>query len=174
VLVVDVQEAFAPVVAGFDAMVDRIALLVRGARLLGVPVGASEQYPHGLGPTVGQVVDAAGGHLDRVEKLEFDATSAADWQRLPAAVREAEQVVLAGIEAHVCVRHTAVALLAAGRDVHVCVDAIGSRIPLHREVALRELVRAGARETTVEQVLFDLVGAAGTDEFRALQRLLLA
>ena len=172
VLVVDVQGAFAKLVDGFDALVDRTALLVRGARLLGVPVAATEQYPTGLGATVDAVLDAAGERLDRIDKVVFDACAAPAWRELPAAVRDADQLVVAGIEAHVCVRQTSLSLLAAGRDVHLCVDAIGSGAPLHRDVAIRSLARAGARETTAEQALLDWVGAAGSDEFRELQRLL--
>lgn len=174
VFVVDMQAGFRPYVPTFDVAARRIELLLRGARLLGVPIGASEQYPRGLGATVPELVDAAGGTIDTLTKVEFAASSADAWDDLSARVRDAAQVVIVGIEAHVCIRQTALGLLAAGRDVHVCVDAVTSAEQQHREVALRELMRAGARETTVEQALFDWIGAAGTDEFKSLQALLAA
>jgi nicotinamidase-related amidase len=172
VLVVDVQDAFRPYVPSFDAIVERTALLLRGARVLGVPVAASEQYPSGLGATAAELVDAAGGELPAFGKLEFAACDADGWRSLPEAVRDAPQLVVVGIEAHVCVRRTALALRAREREVYVCVDAVASAVDLHRDVSLRELARAGVHETTVEQVLFDWLGAAGTDEFRHVQRLI--
>jgi nicotinamidase-related amidase len=175
VLVIDMQSGFRPYVPRFDTVTRRIELLLRGARLLGVPIAASEQYPHGLGATAPELVDAAGGSIDAFAKVEFAACSAEGWQQLPVAVRDASQVVLVGIEAHVCVRQTALALLAderLERHVHVCVDAVASAADAHRDVAVRELARAGVHETTVEQALFDWLGAAGSEEFRALQQLL--
>lgn len=173
VLVIDVQSAFADYVPEFDALVDRIALLLRIATRLGVPCAASEQYPRGLGSTDERLLHATAGPLPTVSKLAFAACAADGWDALPAAVRDAEQVVLCGIEAHVCVRQTALALLRDGRAVHVAVDAVASARMLHRDVALRELVRAGARETTVEQAAFDWLRRAGTMQFRDVQSILL-
>lgn len=173
VLVVDMQQAFASHVPGFGALVERAALLLRIARRLGVPCAASEQYPRGLGGTADPLRVAAGGELPTIDKVAFAACATDGWSALPPVVRDAEQFVLVGIEAHVCVRQTALALLEAGRDVHVAVDAVASALPLHRDVALRALARAGARETTVEQAAFDWLRAAGTDEFRDVQALLL-
>jgi nicotinamidase-related amidase len=174
VLVIDMQRAFHTHVPGFFELADQVALLVRGAATLGVPIACSQQYPAGLGPTVASIVDALPEDAATFDKLEFSACEAEAWASLPAAVRDAEQFVLVGIEAHVCVRQTALALLAQGRDVHVAVDAVGSRSALHRDVSLRELSRAGARETTVEQVLFDWLRRAGTQEFKDVQRLIVA
>ncbi len=171
-LVVDVQEAFRDHVDGFDAMVERIGLLVRGAALLGVPIAVSEQYPAGLGSTVDELRDALPADTPSFEKLELSAIDAPGWQQLPATVRDARQLVVAGIETHVCVRHTVLGLLAHHREVHVPVDAVASRDASHRDVALRELARAGAREASVEQVLFDWLRVAGTAEFKAAQALL--
>ena len=173
-LVIDMQRAFHTHVPGFFELVDRAALLVRGATIMGVPIAVSQQYPKGLGPTVPGITDALPEDAATFDKLEFSACDAEAWTRdVPAAIRDAEQFVLVGIEAHVCVRQTALALLAQGREVFVAVDAVGSRSDLHRDVSLRELARASARETTVEQVLFDWLRRAGTQEFKDVQRLLL-
>ncbi len=172
ILVIDMQEAFRPYVPVFDSIVERAAILLQGARILGVPIAATEQYPKGLGATVEALRMAAGDEFQAIPKLEFAAPAAPTWSELPAVVRDTRQFVLVGIEAHVCVRQTALALLAHGRDVHVCVDAVASARDLHRDVALRELARAGARETTVEQALFDWLQRAGNDEFTAIQRLI--
>lgn len=173
-LVIDMQRAFLTHVPGFSELADRIALLVRGAARLGVPVACSQQYPEGLGPTVAGIVAALPEDAVTFDKLDFAACMAESWASVPASVRDAEQVVLVGIEAHVCVRQTALALLDLGREVHVVVDGVASRSTLHRDVSIRELARAGARETTVEQVLFDWLRRAGTPEFKDVQRLIVA
>lgn len=172
VLVIDVQEAFRPYVPSFEAVAAQVRLLLDGARVLDVPVAASEQYPQGLGATVADVGLAA--DAPTFAKVEFAACDASGWDALPGPVRDATQLVLVGIEAHVCVRQTALALLAAGRQVHVSVDAVASHTELHRDTALSALAQAGARLTTVEQVLFDWLGAAGTPAFREVQALLKA
>jgi len=172
VLVIDVQEAFHGYVPRFEQLADTIRLLLAGAQLLEVPIAASEQYPQGLGPAVGAI--ELPRDAPRLAKVEFAACAAPGWEELPPAVRDARQFVVTGIETHVCVRHTALALLATGREVHVCVDAVASHTDLHRDTALRSLEQAGARLTTVEQVLFDWLGGAGTPVFRQVQELLKA
>jgi nicotinamidase-related amidase len=172
-LVVDVQEAFRNYVAGFDELVGNIRLLATGAARVGVPVVWSEQYPSGLGATVAELAGEDGPAIGSTfEKLEFAAPLAPAWQELPARARESRQFVVVGIEAHVCVRQTALALRAEGCDVHVCVDAVGSHTELHRDTALTSLEQAGVHLATVEQVLFDWLREAGTPEFKDVQALL--
>jgi nicotinamidase-related amidase len=172
ILVIDVQEAFRSYVPELATIAANIRLLLAGAAVVEVPHAASEQYPQGLGRTVPEVGLAPDTPV--CEKVEFAICAAPGWDRLPAEVRDAQQFVLVGLEAHVCVRHTALALLGAGRRVQVPVDGVASHTPLHRDTALRALEQAGARLTTVEQVLFDWLGAAGTPAFRQVQDLLKA
>jgi nicotinamidase-related amidase len=172
VLVVDLQKSFHNYVLNFYPMVDRIRLLLAAGMRLDVPIAYTEQYPEGLGPTAASVLELLPDDTPHFGKVEFSALRAPGWAGLPPAVRDAQQVVLVGIEAHVCVRHTALDLLADGRDVFVPVDGVGSHTDLHRETSVRELVRAGAHETTIDQVVFDWLGAAGTPEFKDVQRLL--
>ena len=163
-VVVDVQEAFRKVIADFDAIVQKAATLVEGARVLGVPVIVTEQYPKGLGHTADEV------GLDGepvIEKTVF-AASCADGFDLDGR----EQVVVCGIEAHVCVHQTVEDLAARGVEVHVCADAVSSRDPANKVVALDRAERAGAVPTTVEMALLELCGRAGTDEFKQIQRLI--
>ena len=170
--VIDVQEAFRDYVEGFDELAANLRLLAAGAARLDVPIAASEQYRTGLGATVPELgLDPATPTYD---KVTFAACDTPAWDELPSEVRNADQLVLAGIEAHVCVRQTALALLAAGREVHVVVDAVGSHSSVHRDTAIAGLERAGALLTTVEQALFDWLGTAGTPEFRDVQALVKA
>ncbi len=163
-VVVDVQEGFRKAIPDFEQVARRTATLVEGARILGVPAVVTEQYPKGLGHTVDEV------GLDGepvLEKTVF-AASLADGFDLDGR----DQVVVCGIEAHVCVHQTVCDLAARGVEVHVCADAVSSRDPADKAVALERAERAGAVATTVEMALLELCGRAGTDEFKAVQRLI--
>jgi nicotinamidase-related amidase len=163
-VVVDVQEAFRPAVVEFGRMTGEVAKLIQGAKALRLPVVATEQYPKGLGRTVAEVAE----HLDGppIEKVCFSAV-AADGFDLDGR----DQALLCGIESHVCVWQTAHDLLANGTEVHVARDAVSSRTVENKELGLHKMEAAGAVLTSVETALFELVGAAGTDEFKAIQGL---
>lgn len=165
-VVVDVQEAFRPSVANFEPLARASGVLVQAAREVGVPVIVTEQYPQGLGHTVGEVASHLPEGTEPIEKLTFSAASAAGFD-----LAGREQAIVCGIETHVCVSHTVLDLLEAGIEVHVVTDAVGSRAEANRELGLRKLERAGAVLTSVEMVVFELVREAGTPEFKALQGL---
>ena len=166
--VVDVQEAFRPAVLDFERVVANVGVLVQGARVLGTPVLVTEQYPRGLGETVPEVAQ----HLQGVPRMEKICFSAVDADGFPAALPdERDQVILCGIEAHVCVNQTAEDLLATGREVHVVQDAVSSRTEENRSLGLHKMERSGAVLTSVETALFELLRQAGTPEFKEIQRL---
>ena len=165
-VVVDAQEAFRPAVLDFDRVVHNTGVLVQGAKALGVPVVVTEQYPKGLGHTVPEVAE----HLNGVEPIEKTCFSAAAADGFDPDGRE--QVLVCGIESHVCVSQTAHDLIDRGLEVHVARDAVTSRTEENREVGLRKMERAGAVITSVETALFELLGAAGSDEFKTVQRLI--
>ena len=164
-VVVDVQEAFRPAVVDFDRVAAGVAKLIQGAKALGVPVVATEQYPKGLGKTVPEVAE----HLADVEPIEKVCFSAAQADNFDLYGRE--QALVCGIESHVCVSQTAHDLLDRGMEVHVAEDAVSSRTRENRDVGLHKMERSGAVITSVETALFELVGVAGTDEFKAVQAL---
>ncbi len=165
-VVVDVQEAFRPAVLDFDRVVANTATLVQGARALGVPIVVTEQYPKGLGSTVPELAE----HLDGVEPIEKTCFSAARADAFDMDGRD--QALVCGIEAHVCVHQTVEDLAARGLEVQVCADAVASRDPANKVVALQRAELAGAVPTTVEMALLELCGRAGTDEFKAIQGLI--
>jgi nicotinamidase-related amidase len=164
-VVVDVQEAFRPAVLDFERVARNAATLVQGARILGVPVLVTEQYPRGLGETVPELAE----HLDGVERLEKTAFSAAAADGFDLAGRD--QALLCGIETHVCVSQTAHDLLGRGTEVHIALDAVTSRTEQNRDIGMRKMEESGAIVTSVETALFELLGAAGGDEFKAVQGL---
>jgi nicotinamidase-related amidase len=168
-VVVDVQEAFRPAVMEFDRVVNNVATLVQGARILEIPLLVTEQYPKGLGQTVPEV----SRHLDGIEPIEkvcFSAAASEEFaERLSGTGRG--QVLLSGIESHVCVNQTADDLLSAGKEVHVAQDAVSSRTDANRDLGLHKMEHSGAVITSVETALFELLREAGTPEFKEIQKL---
>jgi nicotinamidase-related amidase len=167
--VIDVQEGFRPAVLEFDKVAHNVGVLVQAARILGLPVLVTEQYPKGLGATVPEVA----GHLEGIPPMEKVCFSAFEADGFYAALSEGErdQVVLCGIESHVCVNQTAEDLLAHGREVHVAADAVTSRTAENRDLGLHKMERSGAVLTSVETALFELLREAGTPEFKEIQAL---
>jgi isochorismate hydrolase len=172
-VVVDVQERLMPVIDGADAAVRNIERLIRGAHVLGVPVIVTEQYVKGLGATIAPIraaLDETSGYMP-IEKSTFSAYGSAEFQTALRSSRRS-QVLLCGVEAHVCVYQTAIDLLAAQHDVHLAVDAISSRAAQNKDLAVRRLAGEGAKLTSTEMALFELLVEAGTDEFRAISKMI--
>jgi nicotinamidase-related amidase len=166
VVVVDVQEGFRPVVRNFEETAAAVGRLVQGANALGVPVKASEQYPKGLGPTVPEIAEHLDG-VDPVAKTCFAATEAEGFD-----LGGRTQAIVCGIESHICVWQTARGLIDQGVEVHVARDAVSSRSEDNRLLGIELIERAGGQPTSVETALFDLLGAAGSDEFKAVQKII--
>lgn len=166
-LVIDVQEKLLPLIPDAAALVRNVAFLIDAARLLDLTVQATEQYPRGLGPTVAELASRL---PLRPDKTAFSSCGAAGV--VETFHREARpKVVLAGIETHVCVLHTALDLLALDFRVFVAVDAVAARYRLDHDVALRRLEQAGAVLTTSEGCAFEWMGGAGHPRFKDVSRL---
>ena len=166
-LIVDVQLRLLPAIHDGARVMQNCAWLLRLAQELGVPTGISEQNPAGLGPTVDALRDlVAAEHI--VAKMHFSCVAEGRFAQLPGSARE--QIVVAGTEAHVCVLHTCLDLLAHGKQVFVVADAVGSRNPQDRELALARLRQNGAQVVSREMVAFEWLRRAGTDLFRRISR----
>lgn len=164
-VVVDVQEGFRPVIGGFDELARQTAILVRGARVLDLPVVVTEQYPKGLGETIPEVAE----HLDGIERHPKTIFNACEAEGFDLDGRD--QVVMCGIESHICVMQSALALLDKGVEVEVAADAVSSRSQQNKAIGLERMRMSGAGITSVETALFELLGRAGTDEFKQIQGL---
>ena len=166
-LVIDVQERIDAVMAGGHHR-PRLEVLVDAFRALGLPVVATEQYPRGLGATVGWLA----GRLPEapLEKATFSCARE-DAVREALAATRAHRIVVTGIEAHVCVVQTVLDLLHEGFQVQVPHDAVNSRRFRDREWALHRMAQAGAVVTSTESVLFELVERCATEEFRRVAAL---
>jgi nicotinamidase-related amidase len=171
-VVVDVQERlFAAMEAeGRDEMIRNVKVLVPTARRLGVPILFTEQYPKGLGRTLPELASLV-ADARPIEKTAFSCCGAAGFpERL--AETGADHVILAGIEAHVCVLLTALDLAARGLRASIVADAVCSRRRESRELALAQARQAGVVVTSTETVVFGLLGRADTDAFREISKLL--
>jgi nicotinamidase-related amidase len=170
--VIDVQEKLMPVIDRHKEVVRNVDRLVRGCHVLGVPAILTEQYVKGLGATVPAIRTAfeeTSGYRP-VEKACFSAHGCEAFATQLAAL-ERKQVLVAGVEAHVCVYQTVLDLLSAGLEVTLIADAVSSRTAENREIALRRLVSEGVKLSSTEMALFELTTVSGTAEFKAISRL---
>ena len=166
-LLIDLQERLMPAIHDREAVVARAVRLAEAAQLLDVPIRATEQYPAGLGPTVAPLAAYPQGVLS---KTTFSAAEAPGFHDLfPTGAAE---IVVAGVEAHVCVLQTVLGLLRPGHRVFVVADAVGSRDPADKAVALDRASRHGAEIVTSEMVLFEWLHDAEHPKFREVQKLL--
>lgn len=169
-LIVDVQENLIPVMSEPRPVYRNCAILMRAAARLGLPVTISEQYPKGLGHTVNELLQLAAPEAV-VEKIHFSCAFSPEVKaRLDGLERT--QIVVAGIEAHVCVLQTAIGLKEAGYQVAVVADACSSRAPANAQAAMERLRANGIEVVTTEMVVFEWLHRAGTPVFKELSALI--
>jgi nicotinamidase-related amidase len=168
-LLVDVQERLFPHMDQHDELLRRTSILLEGLKMLQVPLVVTEQYPKGLGSTL-QPLSKILDQQEVIEKLSFSCCGVAAFS---GALKSLERpiIIICGIEAHVCVLQTTVDLLEEGYAVVVVEDCISSRNPEDKRVAVERMRSEGAVISTCESVLFELTKVAGTDEFKAISRL---
>ncbi|MEX0914843.1 MAG: hydrolase [Wenzhouxiangellaceae bacterium] len=169
-VVVDVQGRLARLMHESDAMIRAQKTLIQACRLLGIPVVWAEQLPEKLGSTVDELQEALSG-LEPCAKSSFGCMGEPNVrEQIDTSGRK--QVLLCGIETHVCVWQTAAALLRDGYSVHLIADATSSRSVLNRDIAFRRMERAGVQLSNVEMVLFELMVDATHPKFRDVTKLL--
>ena len=170
-LVIDIQERLLPAMAEADRVLAKSSILMTAARELGLPITVSEQYPKGLGRTVPQL--AANDALV-FEKLSFSCWRDDVMKHHFIKLHEGGRplVVVAGIEAHVCVLQTCVDLANAGFGVFAVTDAMSSRAPASADLAFARLRHAGVEALNTEMALIELLEKAGTPQFKALSALI--
>ena len=169
-LVVDIQERLAPAMPEevLAQVIRNTKILIEGAKVLDLPIVVSQQYPKGLGQTVAAIESILPPTAQRFDKVEFSAGGLVQ----PDARNGRDQYIIAGMEAHICVYQTARELVARGLRAFVAIDAVCSRTKLNWKVGRDLIEKAGATVTSTETVLFELLGRAGTDEFKAISKLI--
>ncbi len=171
-IVIDVQEKLTAVIHEAAQLQKNIERLVRGCHILKVPAVLTEQYPKGLGPTTDSVKGAFADTYG-TEPLQKMCFSGYRCSEFAATIKplERKQILVAGIEAHVCVYQTVADLLSEGYEVTVIGDAVSSRTERNRDIALHRMVQEGAKWSSTEMALFELTTEAGTEEFKAISAL---
>jgi nicotinamidase-related amidase len=171
-VIIDVQERMMPVIDAAAEVERNIDRLIRGCHVIGVPILLTEQYPKGLGTTVAGIrraLEDTSGYKP-IEKSCFSAHGCTGFEAELDAL-ERTQVLLAGVETHVCVYQTAMDLLRDEYDVTIIADAVSSRTAQNKAIALDRLSAEGVKLSSTEMALFELLVEAGTDEFRAVSKL---
>jgi nicotinamidase-related amidase len=166
-LVIDVQDKLLRLIPNHQELVRNIAFLIDAARLLEIPVTATEQYPKGLGPTTTALAKRL---PERPQKTAFSCCA------IPSVVDSFHRgarpkILLAGLETHVCVQNTAFDLLNLDFRTYIAADAVRSRIGIDHDVALRRLEKAGVIVTTAEAAVFEWVGGAEHPRFKQISEL---
>ena len=168
-IIIDVQGKLAQLTHQKEALFENVRKMIRGAQVLGIPIVWAEQNPRHLGPTVPEVAELLTG-IEPIAKLSF---SCCGEERFVRALDETgrKQVLVAGIEAHVCVYQTAADLVARGYQVQVVADAVSSRTPENKAIGLAKATEAGASVTSTETALFELLREAKGDRFKAILKI---
>lgn len=166
-VLIDIQERLFPHVQEHQRMLSRVDLLLTAASLMEVPLLLTEQYPKGLGSTIEQIRKVL-PDVQPLEKIDFSCVPAEGFREKLSSF-DRDQILLAGIETHVCVAQTALDLASQGESVFVVADATSSRRSLDAQIALQRLNQSGLTLVTAEAVIFEWLRRAGTEEFKALQ-----
>lgn len=168
-LVVDIQGKLARLMHQPDDLIKQTGILIEACKLLQIPIVWAEQLPEKLGPTVSELAEKLEG-LTPYPKASFGCC---ENTKLAEAIRRSGrfQILLCGIEAHVCVWQTAASLLREGFQVHIVSDAISSRSQFNRDVGLQRIIAAGGQTSCVEMALFELMGSAEHPKFREIAKL---
>ena len=165
-VIIDVQEKLVPAMHDKEALLDNLKKMVKGARVLGLPIIYTEQNPVGLGPTVAEIAELL---LEEKPVSKFSFSSCGD----EAFITEIKlvnrpNILITGMEAHVCVYQTAVDLVDLNYNVQVIADAVASRTPQNKQIGLEKSKAAGTGITSTEIVLFELLQVAKGDKFKEI------
>jgi nicotinamidase-related amidase len=168
-LIIDIQERLFPLIHENVMLVKNVPTLIHGLKALGVQIFVTEQYVKGLGPTV-EPIASAFGDIRRIEKMAFSCCDEPRFMEA-LAVSGKENVIIAGIESHVCVLQTVIDLIRNGYHPVVVEDCISSRRPNDKRIAVERMRKEGAVITTYESLLFELLRYSGTEQFKAISKL---
>lgn len=170
-IMVDMQEKLLAAMPDRAALAERTGILLKGLKILDIPVIVTQQYTKGLGNTDPALMEILGDeHF--YDKLSYSCCRDSGIRNAIASYEDRKTVLLFGIESHICIWQTAQDLLHAGFSVQVVSDCVSSRKTFEKEMALRRLERAGAYLTSTESCLFEMLEEAGTAEFKAVSKLI--
>jgi nicotinamidase-related amidase len=168
-LIIDIQERLYPFIFENEILTKNVSKLIEGLKIIGIPILVTEQYVKGLGPTIEPVVNVLGTH-PRIEKMSFSCCDESQVME-GIAISGKENIIIAGIESHVCILQTVVDLIQNGYHPVVVEDCVSSRNENDKRMAIERMRQEGAIITTVESILFELLRYSGTEQFKGISKL---
>ncbi len=168
-LIIDIQKRILPVIKDYELVVENTLKLIKGFKAMGLPIYYTEQYPKGLGPTEEQIVKELDG-IRPTDKMTFSCSGAGELFNILKANNHS-QIVVCGIESHVCVQQTVLDLIENDFQVNLAADAVSSRKEKDYAVALNRMRHHSAEVTTTESILFELLNVCGTDVFKQVSKI---
>ncbi|MBW2557537.1 MAG: hydrolase [Deltaproteobacteria bacterium] len=168
-VVIDIQNSLARVMHEKETLVKNLQKIIKGATILDIPMIVTEQNPEKLGPTIPEISSLL-GTISPIPKSSFSCCEEALFMRELESIKRT-QILVAGIESHVCVYQATADLIRMGYDVHIITDCISSRTTDNRTLGIERMRDEGAKLTSTEMALFELLKIAGDDRFREISRL---
>lgn len=170
-LVVDFQEKLVPVIDNKDELIHKTKILLQGLQALHIPMLVTQQYTKGIGMTVSDLSEVAGDPFTYWDKITFSCVEDEEiFQKISESGKK--NIIICGIEAHICVLQTIIDLIAIGYHVILVEDCVGSRKESDRLIGLKRAILEGAIPTSYESILFELTRVAKTDVFKEISRLI--
>lgn len=166
---IDFQEKLMPAMSGRDTLEDKVVRLASGLQVLGVPHVVTQQYTKGLGETIPSIA-AAIGEYSPIDKTTFSCMNHVDFVN-QLELAERKNVIVCGIESHICVQQTVMQLLEEGYRVYIPVDCISSRSQTDLLWATERMEKAGAILTTYESILYELLRDSKAEGFREISKI---
>ena len=170
-LIIDYQERLVPVMNNKEELIHNTEILIKGLRALNIPMLITQQYTKGIGMTVPALVEAVGENFEYDDKITF---SCAEDENIYHKIVECgkQNIIICGIEAHICVLQTVIDLIEKGYNIILVEDCVDSRKESDRQVGIKRAIKEGAIPTTYESILFELTRVAKTDVFKEISRLI--
>lgn len=168
-LIIDIQERILPVISNHERVVEYTLKLIKGFKALGLPIYYTEQYSKGLGPTTKKITDEL-VDLKLFDKMSFSCSGAGELFN-EFKKRNLSQIVVCGVESHVCVQQTVLDLIENGMQVNLAADAVSSRKEIDYRTALDRMRYHGTEITTTEAILFELLKVCGTPQFKEISKI---
>jgi nicotinamidase-related amidase len=168
-LIIDIQERILPVISNHERVVEYTLKLIKGFKALGLPIYYTEQYPKGLGPTAKSIM-AELGDIKPFDKMSFSCSGAGNLFE-EFRKKNLSQIVVCGIESHVCVQQTVLDLIENGFQVNLAADAVSSRKEIDYQNALQRMRIHNVEVTTSESILFELLNICGTPQFKEVSKI---
>lgn len=169
-VVIDVQSKLIPIIYQKENLIKNLRKIIQGARVLEIPIIITEQYPKGLGSTISEIVSA----LDEYNPIAKTSFSCCEEKNFTTQLEQTNrgQILVTGIEAHICIYQTCIDLLDSGYEVYLLVDCTSSREKENRDIAINELDSLGIHLTSVEMALFEMLRVAEGKEFKQISEII--